>query len=83
MNHHTSTPTSAELPLPDFRTSEGLRELLTELNEHNAWATSPVAAELMLYATGRADRKSLAPRPRRRRLRGIPRDATTHHPARG
>ena len=36
---------------PDFTTGEGLRVLLTELNEHNAWATSPVAAELMLYAT--------------------------------
>lgn len=36
---------------PDFTTGEGLRALLTELNEHNAWATSPVAAELMLYAT--------------------------------
>jgi hypothetical protein len=36
---------------PDFTTSEGLRVLLTELNEHNAWASSPVAAELMVYAT--------------------------------
>ncbi|MDA3147095.1 hypothetical protein JSO19_06855 [Leucobacter sp. UCMA 4100] len=53
MNHHPSTPTQAASPLPDFRTSEGLRELLTELNEHNAWATSPVAAELMVYATGK------------------------------
>lgn len=51
MNHHTSIPTTAASPLPDFRTSEGLRELLAELNGHNAWAASPVAAELMLYAT--------------------------------
>lgn len=36
---------------PDFTTSEGLRALLRELNEHDAWATSPVAAELMAYAT--------------------------------
>jgi hypothetical protein len=36
---------------PDFSTSEGLRTLLRELNEHDAWATSPVAAELMAYAT--------------------------------
>lgn len=51
-HHHPSTPAAAP-PQPDFRTSEGLRELLTELNEHNAWATSPVAAELMVYATGK------------------------------
>ena len=51
MNHHPSTPIPAASPLPDFTTSEGLRELLTELNEHNAWASSPVAAELMVYAT--------------------------------
>lgn len=51
MNHHPSTPAPAASPLPDFRASEGLRELLTELNEHNAWSTSPVAAELMVYAT--------------------------------
>ncbi|QNA92995.1 MULTISPECIES: hypothetical protein [unclassified Microbacterium] len=49
MNHHPTTPASSLSP--DFTTSEGLRELLTELNEHNAWANSPVAAELMVYAT--------------------------------
>lgn len=51
MNHHPSTRPAVASPLPDFTTSEGLRELLAELNEHNAWASSPVAAELMVYAT--------------------------------
>lgn len=36
-------------PAPDFTTGEGLRALITDLNEHNAWASSPVAAELMVY----------------------------------
>lgn len=36
---------------PDFTTGEGLRALITDLNEHNAWASSPVAAELMVYVT--------------------------------
>lgn len=49
--HHPSHPSPD--PTPDFRTSEGLREVLTSLNEHNAWATSPVAAELMVFATGK------------------------------
>ena len=49
MNHQHSSQNHPSIP--DFTTGEGLRELLTELNEHNAWATSPVAAELMLYAT--------------------------------
>lgn len=53
MNHHPPAPAPAASRPPDFTTSEGLRELLTELNEHNAWATSPVAAELMVYATGK------------------------------
>lgn len=47
MKHHPSS----DRPVPDFTTSEGLRELLTELNADNAWATAPVAAELMVYAT--------------------------------
>lgn len=47
MKHHPSS----DRPVPDFTTSEGLRELLSELNADNAWATSPVAAELMVYAT--------------------------------
>ena len=46
--HHVSRNQPS---VPNFTTGEGLRELLTELNEHNAWATSPIAAELMLYAT--------------------------------
>ncbi|MDN5811472.1 MULTISPECIES: hypothetical protein [Micrococcales] len=50
MNHHRHTQ-KPHPPVPDFTTGEGLRELLIELNEHNAWATSPVAAELMVYAT--------------------------------
>jgi hypothetical protein len=53
MNHHTPTPTSAASQPPDFTTSEGLRELLIELNEHNAWASSPIAAELMVYVAGK------------------------------
>ena len=50
MNHHRPSQKPHQ-SVPDFTTGEGLRELLTELNEHNAWATSPVAAELMVYAT--------------------------------
>lgn len=49
MNHHR--PSQSHTPAPDFTTGEGLRELLIELNEHDAWATSAVAAELMVYAT--------------------------------
>lgn len=48
--HHRSHD-HAPATAPDFTTGEGLRILLTELNEHNAWASSPVAAELMAYAT--------------------------------
>ena len=36
----------------DFTTSEGLRQVIAELTAHQAWSTSPVAAELMVYATG-------------------------------
>lgn len=50
MNHHRHTQ-KPHPQVPDFTTGEGLRELLIKLNEHNAWATSPVAAELMVYAT--------------------------------
>lgn len=35
----------------DFTTPEGLRQVIEELTIHAAWATSPVAAELMVYAT--------------------------------
>ncbi|GFZ83161.1 hypothetical protein [Nesterenkonia alkaliphila] len=35
----------------DFTTGEGLRQVITELDAAGAWATSPVAAELMIYAT--------------------------------
>jgi len=48
--HHESHD-HASGAAPDFTTGEGLRVLLAELNEHNAWASSPVAAELMVYAT--------------------------------
>lgn len=48
--HHESHD-HASGAAPDFTTGEGLRMLLAELNEHNAWASSPVAAELMVYAT--------------------------------
>lgn len=37
----------------DFTTPEGLRQVIAELTEHDAWSTSPVAAELMLYATSK------------------------------
>lgn len=49
MNHHN--PSQPHKSAPDFTTGEGLRALLIELNEHDAWATSAVAAELMVYAT--------------------------------
>lgn len=35
----------------DFTTPEGLRALIVDLTEREAWATSPVAAQLMVYAT--------------------------------
>lgn len=44
---------SSDHPSPDFTTGEGLRELLTDLNADNAWSSSPVAAELMVYATNK------------------------------
>lgn len=50
MNHHPSDPSR---PAPSYTTGEGLRELLIDLNTHNAWATSAVAAELMIYATNK------------------------------
>ena len=50
MNHHLS---AAGCPVPHFATGEGLRELLVDLNTHNAWASSAVAAELMIYATNK------------------------------
>ena len=50
MKHHPSDPSSS---VPSFATGEGLRELLIDLNTHNAWATSAVAAELMIYATNK------------------------------
>lgn len=37
----------------DFTTPEGLRQVIAELNAHQAWSTSPVAAELMVYATSK------------------------------
>lgn len=40
-------------PAIDFTTPEGLRTLLIDLNARNAWATDPVAAELMVYATAK------------------------------
>lgn len=56
---HTTTTTSPEPDdrddrAPgegiDFTTPEGLRQVIRELTDHQAWATSPVAAELMAYA---------------------------------
>lgn len=37
----------------DFTTPEGLRQVIRELTDHDAWSTSPVAAELMVYAAQR------------------------------
>lgn len=34
----------------DFTTPEGLRQVIQELTDHDAWSTSPVAAGLMVYA---------------------------------
>lgn len=34
----------------DFTTPEGLRQVIEALNAHDAWASSPTAAELMVYA---------------------------------
>lgn len=50
---HNSSSTPSGSPVPDFTTPEGLRQLLIELNETGTWATSPVAAELMVYATSK------------------------------
>ncbi len=43
------SPLESDSP-PDFTTPEGLRQVLIDLTEHNTWSTSPVAAELMVYA---------------------------------
>lgn len=45
-NPFLSDPTA-----PDFTSPEGLRQLLIELEATGTWATSPVAAQLMVYAT--------------------------------
>lgn len=37
----------------DFTTPEGLRQVIAELTADQAWSTSPVAAELMVYATSK------------------------------
>lgn len=51
----THSPLSPEDRAPgegiDFTTPEGLRQVIAELTAHCAWSTSPVAAELMVYAT--------------------------------
>ncbi len=55
MSNHS--PRRAEDRAPgegiDFTTPEGLRQVIEELTIHDAWSTSPVAAELMVYATGK------------------------------
>lgn len=43
-------PLGAAAAPPDFTTPEGLRQVLTELTEQGTWSTSPIAAELMIYA---------------------------------
>ena len=48
--HDESVPDQTS---PDFTTPEGLRQVLIDLNTHNAWASSSVAAELMVYATAK------------------------------
>lgn len=48
--HDPSVPDQTS---PNFTTPEGLRQVLIDLNTHNAWATSSVAAELMVYATAK------------------------------
>ena len=48
--HDPSVPDQTS---PDFTTPEGLRQVLIDLNTHNAWATSSVAAEIMVYATAK------------------------------
>ena len=50
--HDPTVPDGAHAG-PDFTTPEGLRQVLIDLNTHNAWATSSVAAELMVYATAK------------------------------
>lgn len=37
----------------NFTTPEGLRQVIEELDTADAWATSPVAAELMIYAAAK------------------------------
>lgn len=48
--HDPSVPDQTS---PDFTTPEGLRQVLLDLNTRGAWATSSVAAELMVYATAK------------------------------
>lgn len=55
MQEHSfaNEPHDAAAGGPDFTTPEGLRQVLTDLNARQAWASSPVAAELMVYATAK------------------------------
>lgn len=46
---HKNTDSS----VPDFTSPEGLRQVLTDLNTTGAWASSPVATALMVYATAK------------------------------
>ena len=52
---NTSTPITPDGRAPgegiDFTTGDGLRQVIEELTAYEAWSTSPVAAELMVYAT--------------------------------
>lgn len=52
---NTYTPTTPDGRAPgadiDFTTGDGLRQVIEELTVYEAWSTSPVAAELMVYAT--------------------------------
>ena len=53
MDHYCDEPTGPGARGLDFTTPEGLRQVLTDLNTHHAWSTSPVAADLMAYATAK------------------------------
>lgn len=51
MNTNDSPDSPVEGEVSDYTTPEGLRQILLDLTENDTWATSPVAAELMVYAT--------------------------------
>jgi hypothetical protein len=54
--HHHQLPQPENNPQSkavDYTTPEGLRQILQDLNSRNAWSSSPVATELMIYTAAK------------------------------